>query len=77
MWWFYQPTKPLINQCNGHVQGAYGEGGVRSGRELGDNAKTTICCTRYGNVMASRGSVIPLWISKWNKVCPLLSQTPT
>lgn len=25
---------------------------------------TTICCTRYGNVMCSRGSVIPLWISQ-------------
>ena len=30
-------------------------------RQLGQDAKTTICCTRYGNVMASRGSVIPLW----------------
>lgn len=26
--------------------------------------KTTICCTRYGNVMASRGSVIPLFIEQ-------------
>lgn len=26
--------------------------------------KTTICCTRYGNVMCSRGSVIPLWIEQ-------------
>ena len=25
-------------------------------------AKTKICCTRYGNVLCSRGSVIPLWI---------------
>ena len=24
-------------------------------------SETTICCTRYGNVMASRGSVIPLF----------------
>ena len=29
-----------------------------------DPQKTTICCTRYGNVMASRGSVIPLFISQ-------------
>ena len=29
-----------------------------------DDAKTTICCTRYGNVMASRGSVIPLFIDQ-------------
>ena len=33
-------------------------------RSLGDNAKTKICCTRYGNVMASRGSVIPLFIEQ-------------
>lgn len=26
--------------------------------------KTSICCTRYGNVMCSRGSVIPLWIDQ-------------
>jgi len=37
---------------------------VAKGRELGDNSKTTICCTRYGNVMASRGSVIPLWVEQ-------------
>ena len=29
-----------------------------------DPAKTTICCTRYGNVMASRGSVIPLFVEQ-------------
>lgn len=34
---------------------------IAQGRALGTNSKTTICCTRYGNVMASRGSVIPLW----------------
>ena len=37
---------------------------IAKGRELGQNAKTTICCTRYGNVMASRGSVIPLWVDQ-------------
>ncbi len=37
---------------------------VAKGRELGENATTTICCTRYGNVMASRGSVIPLWVEQ-------------
>jgi UDP-N-acetylglucosamine 4,6-dehydratase len=34
------------------------------GRYLGDDAQTIISCTRYGNVMASRGSVIPLWIDQ-------------
>ena len=37
---------------------------VAKARQLGDNAQITICCTRYGNVMASRGSVIPLWIEQ-------------
>ncbi len=29
-----------------------------------DPQKTVICCTRYGNVMASRGSVIPLFVEQ-------------
>jgi UDP-glucose 4-epimerase len=37
---------------------------IAKGRGLGENAKTVICATRYGNVMASRGSVIPLWIDQ-------------
>lgn len=37
---------------------------IAKGRELGQDATTTICCTRYGNVMASRGSVIPLWVDQ-------------
>lgn len=37
---------------------------IAKGRELGEDGGTTICCTRYGNVMASRGSVIPLWVEQ-------------
>ncbi|MGL5705836.1 MAG: polysaccharide biosynthesis protein [Tannerellaceae bacterium] len=37
---------------------------IAKGRSLGNDAATTICCTRYGNVMASRGSVIPLWVDQ-------------
>lgn len=37
---------------------------IAKARQLGKDAATTICCTRYGNVMASRGSVIPLWIDQ-------------
>ena len=29
-----------------------------------DDEKTRICCTRYGNVLCSRGSVVPLWIEQ-------------
>jgi len=37
---------------------------IAKGRQLGPQGKTVICCTRYGNVMASRGSVIPLWLDQ-------------
>lgn len=37
---------------------------IAIGRQMGEKAATTISCTRYGNVMASRGSVIPLWIEQ-------------
>ena len=37
---------------------------IAKGRALGEDGETKICCTRYGNVMASRGSVIPLWIEQ-------------
>ncbi len=37
---------------------------IAKARSLGEDATTTICCTRYGNVMASRGSVIPLWVDQ-------------
>ena len=33
--------------------------------------KTKICCTRYGNVMCSRGSVIPLWIDQIRAGTPI------
>ena len=36
-----------------------------------DPEKTRICCTRYGNVMCSRGSVIPLFIDKIKHGLPL------
>lgn len=38
---------------------------ISKGRALAMNeGRTTICCTRYGNVMASRGSVIPLFVDQ-------------
>lgn len=44
---------------------------IAKGRQLGENAGTTICCTRYGNVMASRGSVIPLWVEQMKEGNPI------
>ncbi len=38
--------------------------------------KTSICCTRYGNVMCSRGSVIPLWIEQIKKGNPVTITEP-
>ncbi len=38
---------------------------------------TTICCTRYGNVMCSRGSVIPLFIDRIRKGLPLTVTDPS
>ena len=49
---------------------------VAKARELGDNAKTTICCTRYGNVMGSRGSVIPLWVEQIKEGKPITITDP-
>ena len=42
-----------------------------------DPEKTTICCTRYGDVMCSRGSVIPLFISQIKAGLPLTVTEPT
>ena len=38
--------------------------------------KTKICCTRYGNVMCSRGSVIPLWIDQIKNGQPITLTDP-
>lgn len=41
-----------------------------------DPVKTTICCTRYGNVMASRGSVIPRFVEQIKAGKPLTITEP-
>lgn len=50
---------------------------IAKGRELGEGAETTICCTRYGNVMASRGSVIPLWVEQMMEGKPITITDPS
>lgn len=49
---------------------------IAKARSLGNNPSTTICVTRYGNVMASRGSVIPLWIDQINAGNPITITDP-
>lgn len=39
--------------------------------------QTKICCTRYGNVMCSRGSVIPLWIDQIRNQQPITLTEPS
>jgi UDP-N-acetylglucosamine 4,6-dehydratase len=39
--------------------------------------RTKICCTRYGNVMCSRGSVIPLWIDQIRQGVPITITEPS
>ena len=41
-----------------------------------NSGKTRICCTRYGNVMCSRGSVIPLWIDQIRLGMPITVTEP-
>ena len=41
-----------------------------------NSGSTKICCTRYGNVMCSRGSVIPLWIEQIRKSNPITLTEP-
>ena len=48
---------------------------VAKSRNLED-LDTTICCTRYGNVMASRGSVIPLFVDQIRQAKPLTITDP-
>lgn len=43
---------------------------------LTDPDRTTLCCTRYGNVMASRGSVIPLFVDQIKSGKPLTITDP-
>ena len=49
---------------------------IAKGRALGEGATTIICCTRYGNVMASRGSVIPLWVEQIKSGKPITITDP-
>lgn len=45
-------------------------------RVAAEGGKTTICCTRYGNVMCSRGSVIPLFVDQIKSGNPITITDP-
>ena len=45
-------------------------------RVAAEQGKTVICCTRYGNVMCSRGSVIPLFIDQIKNKQPITITNP-
>lgn len=49
---------------------------VAKARQLGEGTKTTICLTRYGNVMGSRGSVIPMFYKLISENKPLTITDP-
>lgn len=48
---------------------------VAKSRTISGN-KTKICCTRYGNVLCSRGSVVPLWIEQIREGKPITLTAP-
>lgn len=49
---------------------------VAKSRSVPDS-QLTICCTRYGNVLCSRGSVVPLWIEQIQAGKPMTMTDPT
>lgn len=50
---------------------------MAAAREIGSNATTTISCVRYGNVMYSRGSAIPLFIKQIKDGTPITITEPS
>ncbi len=49
---------------------------IANARIAAERGKTVICCTRYGNVMCSRGSVIPLFIEQIKNHSPITITDP-
>jgi UDP-glucose 4-epimerase len=50
---------------------------VARSRQLNSETESVLCCTRYGNVMASRGSVIPLFVNQIKSGQPITITDPT
>ena len=61
--------------CAAPSKASIGPEGISA--ESSSGGKTKICCTRYGNVMCSRGSVIPLWIEQIRSGNPITLTEPS
>ena len=65
------------DQCHGNVKGPDGKELWSLNLDFKMKGDTVFCATRYGNVMASRGSVIPLFISQIKNDEPITITDPT
>ena len=77
-----RPRRVPVHRQGGYPINAMGKSKAMMESIIYANARngagrTTICCTRYGNVMCSRGSVIPLFIDRIRKGEPLTVTDPT
>lgn len=61
----------------GHTKALMEKTAQAAARELGPRASTTVSCVRYGNVMYSRGSVIPLFVNQIKTGKPTTVTEPT
>ena len=66
----------LSGERDGHVEGADGEGGPGVRAQQPARRRPTVSVTRYGNVMYSRGSVIPLFVEQLRAGQPMTVTEP-
>ena len=69
-------TRRLSHQRNGISKAMMEHVIYANARVAAERGGTTICCTRYGNVMCSRGSVIPLFIDQIKAGNPITITDP-
>ena len=66
-----------LRNIHGYSQEAVAEKVVSARAQVAyERTGTTLCCTRYGNVMCSRGSVIPLFIDQIKRKAPITITDP-
>ena len=77
---FHRDSTSLNHHANSlpdHFFIFYDQHGFHDRTKSRTSGRTRICCTRYGNVMCSRGSVIPLWIDQIRNGQPITVTEPT